>query len=110
MTLFTVMNAIYLLAISGAIMAIGDIALAVWAKTDQQMFLAIGMLLNLIGILIYAQALRSGNVAIATAVLLGLNVLLVTLGSIIFLQEKITLAKMSGLLFLTGSIIFIEVV
>ena len=67
------------------------------------------MTINVLGILVYAQTLNGESVGIATGMFLGMNILAVTLGGIFLFGEQLSVARMLGLLLLTGSIIFIEI-
>ena len=104
------MNAIYLLAAAGALMASGDIALAAWARSGHAWALGIGLLLNMAGILAYAHTLGAENIGAATAVLLGLNIVAVAAMGFLLFGQSMSLMRMAGMVFLTGSIIFIEIV
>lgn len=104
------MNAITLLAMAGAIVTLGDLALAYSARAGQMLFVLLGVGLNVIGILIYAQTLSMESVGVATAVFLGINILAVTAGGILLFGDKISVARILGLLMLTSSMIFIEVI
>ena len=103
------MNTILLLVMAGVLVTLGDLALAHWSRAGQILFVLLGVVLNLFGILLYAQTLNSESVGIATGIFLGLNILAVTLGGIFLFGESINLPRIIGLLILTGSIIFIEI-
>ena len=103
------MNAINLLVMAGILVTLGDLALAHWARAGQILFVLFGGVLNLFGILLYAQTLNLESIGIATGIFLGFNILAVTLGGIFLFGESISLVRILGLLILIGSIIFIEV-
>ncbi|MDP3639616.1 MAG: hypothetical protein Q8R53_00230 [Nanoarchaeota archaeon] len=71
--------------------------------------MVLGVALNVLGILIYAQTLHGESVGIATGLFLGMNILAVTLGGMFLFGEHLSVARVLGLLLLTGSIIFIEI-
>ena len=104
------MNPTYLLATAGVLMASGDLALAVWARGGQIYFIALGLLLNLIGIVAYANTLGVQNIGVATAALLGLNILGVALFGYFFFGQSLSAMQAAGMFVLAASIIFIEVV
>jgi len=103
------MNPIYLLALAGTLMASGDMALAVWARGGQVHLIAIGLLLNMLGIVAYAHTLGAQNIGIATAALLGLNILAVAAFGFLFFGQSLSMAQAAGMTALAASIIFIEV-
>ncbi len=103
------MNTINLLIMAGILVTLGDFALAHWARVGQILFVLLGVVLNLFGILLYAQTLNLESIGIATGIFLGFNILAVTLGGIFLFGENVNLIRILGLLTLTGSIIFIEV-
>lgn len=103
------MNTIYILTIAAVFVTGGDLALAQWARTNQFSFIITGLLLNLLGIIIYAQSLHSENIAIATALFLGLNIFAVYLGSIFLFRESISLSRGIALGILLFSMIAIEI-
>lgn len=103
------MNTIYILAIAGTFVTAGDLALAGWARAGQHLLMVAGVLLNIIGILFYAQTLGRENVGMATAIFLGFNIFAVTLGGILLFGENISIARIIGLSLLTVSIILVEV-
>lgn len=104
------MNTISLLVTAGIVVTIGDLVLAQWARSHQILFLIIGLLLNLIGIFAYANALQSEQIGIATALFLGFNILAVTLGGILIFSDRISILRAVSLFFLFCSIIFVEVI
>lgn len=91
-------------------MASGDIALAIWSRGGQMHFIVAGLLLNLIGIVAYAHTLGTQNIGVATAALLGLNILAVAAFGFFFFGQSLSAARAVGMLVLAASIIFIEVV
>ena len=103
------MNTIYILAMAAVPVTAGDLVLAHWARTNQFPFVVVGLVLNLIGIIIYSQALHTENIAVATAIFLGLNIFAVSLGSIFLFRESLSLPRGIGLLFLLISMIIVEV-
>lgn len=100
---------IYLLAAAGTLMALGDIALAAWSKEGQMHLIAAGLLLNIIGIIAYACTLGVGSVGAATAVMLGLNILMVAIFGYLFFGQALGAARALAMIMLVASIFFIEV-
>ncbi|MBT4805109.1 hypothetical protein HON71_02975 [Candidatus Woesearchaeota archaeon] len=102
------MNTITLFAGAGLFVTIGDLILAQWARTSNWILLAVGLLLNVIGISFYANTLRFESVGLATAIFLGINIIAVTMGGYFFLNQNLNLRESMGLLLLAVAIIIIE--
>jgi len=105
----TNMNIITLFAGAGFFVTAGDLILAQWARTSNGLLLVLGLLLNVLGILCYAQTLRLESVGIATAIFLGINIIAVALGGYFWLQQNLTRTDFIGLGFLVLAIILLEV-
>jgi spermidine export protein MdtJ len=103
------MNAIIQLAIAGIMVALGDLALAQWAKSSQVAFLLIGVFSNILGIITYARVLSLEHIGVATAVFLGLNILIVAFGSFLVFGESISAARAAGLAVIATGIVLVEV-
>lgn len=104
------MNVLYTLVIAGILVAIGDIVLAQWSRLGGTLFLLLGLAINLVGILLYAQTLNVEHVGIATALFLGLNIGAVTLGGTFLFNEPLSLGRILGLLTLFTGIVLLEVI
>ncbi len=103
------MNLITLFAGAGLFVTAGDLILAQWARTSNWSLLAIGLVLNLLGIVCYANTLRFTGVGIATAIFLGVNILAVALGGMLFFRETLSFRTIAGLVFLLTAIVLVEV-
>jgi len=103
------MNLITLFAGAGLFVTIGDLMLAQWARTSYWVLLVLGLSLNVIGLIFYANTLRLESVGIATAIFLGINILAVTLGGYFFLNQSISFRGVIGLLLLASAITIIEI-
>ncbi|MBI4163037.1 MAG: hypothetical protein HY513_05110 [Candidatus Aenigmarchaeota archaeon] len=99
---------IYLLAAAGTLMAFGDIALAAWSKEGQLHLMVAGLLLNVLGIAVYACTLGTENIGAATAVMLGLNILMVTVFGSLFFGQALGVARIAVIIMLVMSIFFVE--
>lgn len=102
------MNAVYTLALAGVLVAIGDISLAHWIRAGSGLLFAIGILMNLTGIVVYSQTLASAQIGLATATFLGLNILVVTLGGALVYREIPNLSSVSGMALLLVGIGLIQ--
>ena len=103
------MDSTLLLSAAGLCVTVGDLALAIWARTNSSFYLILGLILNLIGILFYAQTLRLDNIGVATAIFLGLNILAVTIGGFFLFHESLNLRKVLALFLLVISILLLEI-
>lgn len=104
------MNALHFLGTAGALVTIGDLALAHWARAGPILFGLLGVAFNIGGILLYAHTLQMESVGVATAVFLGINILAVTLGGIFLFGEQLSAARIVGLFVLTVALVFVEIV
>ncbi|PIZ51762.1 hypothetical protein COY27_02465 [Candidatus Woesearchaeota archaeon CG_4_10_14_0_2_um_filter_33_13] len=98
-----------ILIIAGLCVTSGDIVLALWAKQSRIYLFIIGILLNLAGLMVYAQSLRLESVGVATALFLGINILAVTIMGAIFLKESLHLKQIFGLAGLVVAMIILEI-
>lgn len=103
------MNTLHLFVGAGLFVTIGDLILAQWARTSNWTLLALGLSLNLMGIACYANTLRFTGVGVATATFLGINILAVALGGLLFFRETFTLRTIIGLFLLLLAIGLVEV-
>ncbi|MAF50812.1 MAG: hypothetical protein CMH64_01850 [Nanoarchaeota archaeon] len=102
------MNLITLLIGAGIFVTFGDLVLAQWARENHLPFLFLGLFLNLIGIVFYANTLKLESIGIATAIFLGINILAVSLGSYFVFNETISLKNTLGMGLIVLSILMIE--
>ena len=93
---------------AGLFVTVGDLVLAQWARTSNWTLLALGLLLNIIGVGFYAQTLKLESVGLATAIFLGINVVAVALGGYFFLKQSITIKESFGLVLMVLAIVVIE--
>lgn len=98
-----------ILIIAGLFVTCGDIALALWAKQSKIYLFVIGILLNLAGLLFYAQSLRLESVGVATALFLGINILAVTLIGAFVFKEGLPFKQICGLIVLVLAIVVLEI-
>ena len=103
------MNSAMLLVGAGISVTIGDLILAGWARTSNWNLLIIGLLLNVVGIIFYANTLKFESVGLATAIFLGINIIAVTLGGYFFLNQSLNLRESLGILLLGIAIVIIEI-
>ena len=103
------MNTWILFGGAGLFVTIGDLVLAHWARTSNWGLLVTGLLLNLMGIACYANTLRFEGVGVATAIFLGINIVAVTLGGMLFFRETWTIRTILGLTLLVGAMVLVEV-
>jgi len=103
------MNFITLLLGAGLFVTTGDLVLAQWARTSSWLMLVLGLFLNLIGIIFYANMLKLESVGLVTAVFLGINIFAVALGGYFFLNQSLTVREFFGLVLIALAIIVIEV-
>ncbi|MFA6460872.1 MAG: EamA family transporter [Candidatus Woesearchaeota archaeon] len=98
-----------ILLIAGLCVTSGDIVLALWAKQSKAYLFLIGMLLNVAGIIVYAQSLRLESVGIATAMFLGINILAVTIMGMFVFKEMLNLKQALGLAGMVLAMVVLEV-
>ncbi len=98
-----------ILLIAGLCVTSGDIVLALWAKQSKSYLFLIGMLLNILGIIVYAQSLRLESVGIATALFLGINILAVTVMGMIVFKEMLNIKQVLGLVGMVLAMVMIEI-
>lgn len=103
------MNLITLFMGAGLFVTSGDIVLAQWARTSNWALFVLGLLLNIVGIMFYANILRLESVGLATAIFLGINIVAVTLGGYFFLNQSLTIRQLEGVLLLIFAIIMLEI-
>ena len=103
------MNTWILFAGAGIFVTIGDLVLAQWARTSNWPMLIAGLLLNLLGIACYANTLRFSGVGVATAIFLGINILAVAFGGMLFFKETFSLRTVAGMTLLLTAILLVEV-
>ena len=88
---------------------VGDLILAYWARLGNLGLLISGLVLNLAGILLYAQSLRFEHVGVATGLFLGFNIIAVALGGYVFLQQGISMQQVTGIALIILSILMMEI-
>lgn len=103
------MNTIQLLIIAGTFATVGDLTLASAVRHNNLFSLILGLILNLVGIIFYSRTLGVENAGIATAIFLGLNIAIVTIGSIFLFNERLSIGRISGLITLVIGLVMIEV-
>jgi multidrug transporter EmrE-like cation transporter len=98
-----------ILLVAGLCVTVGDIVLALWAKQSKFYLFVIGMLLNLAGLIVYAQSLRMESVGIATAMFLGINIVAVTIMGMIVFKEFLSIRQILGMVGIVLAMIMLEV-
>jgi multidrug transporter EmrE-like cation transporter len=102
------MKTILLLVIAGVLVSVGDFAFVKWMVGKNANFLLVGILLNIIGILFYAQTLSSEELGISTAAFLGVNIFLTSLGGKFLFKQDLGSGQIIGLIILLFGLILIE--
>ena len=92
---------------AGIFVTAGDLVLARWAMNGSGLWL--GLALNLVGIMFYAQTLRLESVGVATALFLGVNIAAVALGGYVVFGDALTRNSMLGIGLMVLSIVLMEV-
>ena len=103
------MNLPILFALAGLGVTTGDILLGYWARTSNWVFLVIGLVFNIIGILFYANTLSLRGVGIATAIFLAINIAAVSIAGMIFFREQFSILQLTGIGLIIVSIVLIEI-
>ena len=103
------MNLLILFTLAGLGVTTGDVLLGHWARTSNWIFLVIGLVLNVIGILFYANTLSFRSVGIATAIFLAINIIAVSIAGVIFFREQFSVMQFIGIGLIVVAIMLIEI-
>ncbi len=103
------MRTLLLLGLAGTFATSGDLLLASAVRSSNPLSFILGLALNLVGIISYSQTLALESTGIATAIFLGLNIAIVTIGSVFFFNERLSLGQIGGLITVVIGLIMIEV-
>ncbi|MBW3021133.1 EamA family transporter [Candidatus Woesearchaeota archaeon] len=103
------MNSSLLFIGAGIGVTVGDVLLCNWVRQNNNLFLFLGLLFNVIGILFYAQTLRFESIGVATSIFLAINIVAVTLAGLVLFGERISWSQGSGILMVIISIILMEI-
>jgi multidrug transporter EmrE-like cation transporter len=103
------MNLTTLFTLAGLGVTTGDLLLGHWARTSNWIFLVIGLIFNVIGILFYANTLTLRSVGIATAIFLAINITAVSITGMIFFREDVSILQFVGIGLIVLAIVLIEI-
>jgi len=98
-----------ILLIAGLCVTSGDVVLALWAKQSKFYLFLIGMLLNIAGVIVYAQSLRMEAVGIATAMFLGINIVAVTIMGMFLFKQFLSWKQIVGMIGMVAAMVIIEI-
>ncbi|MFH1173922.1 MAG: hypothetical protein V1725_02210 [archaeon] len=93
---------------AGLLVALGDVLFVIWARQGQPLAFVIGLLLNIAGILCYAQSMRTLSAGVATTVYLGLNIVLVSIAGLT-LGDHIKASGLLGMAAVAVGIVLLQV-
>lgn len=100
--------AIILLLIGGIVFTLGDLIMKKWALTNSHLFYLIGMGLYIVGLAFLAQSYKYKHIGIASAIIVLINIIALSLVSYFYFKETLSLAHIFGLVLGMISILIIE--
>ena len=92
----------------GILVTIGDIFLKYWIDTSKIVLFACGILMYFIGEILLAFSYKYFNIAVASGILVLLNLFILTIASFILFKQNITPLQIVGLILASVSIIMLE--
>ncbi len=101
--------AIILLLAGGIILTIGDIFMKKWINADSYVFYFIGLVTYLIGLNFLAQSFRFKNIAVASAILVIINVVTLSVVSWFYFKETLSPTQIAGIIVGIIAIVILEI-
>ena len=99
---------LYLLISGGLILTVGDVIMRFWVKSRQPILYVAGLFFYLIGLNFLAQSYRFRNIAVASAVIVVINIVALTIISYVYFKARLTPLEIFGLVLAVIAVIIIE--
>jgi len=102
------MHVIFLLAIGGIILTVGDIIFKSWVEKPHTGMYVLGLAVYLVGLMFLVQSFKFENIAVASTIFVILNITTLLLVSWFYFGEKISLLQFSGIALAFVAILLLE--
>lgn len=98
-----------LVAVGSLFLTGGDIVFKYWTEDERVMLYGLGLFLYIAGLMFFVQSLRYENIAVASAVLVILNLVSLAIASWFIFGEKLSLIQIGGVCLAVLAIVALEV-
>ena len=102
------MHVIFLLAIGGIILTVGDIIFKSWVEKPHTGMYVLGLAVYLVGLMFLVQSFKFENIAVASTIFVILNITTLLLVSWFYFVEKISLLQFSCIALAFVAILLLE--
>lgn len=102
-------NTLVLLFFSGLILTGGDILMKYWTINTKTTFYVAGLAVYVMGLMLFVETLKEENVAVASAILVMVNIISLLIIGWLFFGEPYSHTKLWGIFFALCSIVLLEI-
>lgn len=99
---------LYLLISGGLILTVGDIIMRFWVKDRRPLLYVAGLFFYIIGLNFLAQSYRFRNIAVASAVIVIINIVALTVVSWVYFKARLTPLEILGLVLAVVAVVILE--
>lgn len=99
---------LYLLIAGGLIFTVGDVLMRFWVGNNKWWYYVGGLAFYLLGVNFLAQSYRFRNIAVASSVIVVINIVTLTLFSWFYFKAKLTPMELFGLGLAIVSVLILE--
>ena len=102
-------NPLFLLAIGGGVLTLGDIIFRYWVDQSSPVLYAMGLATYLLGLIFLVESFKYQNIAVASATFVIFNILSLLVVSWAYFGDKISLTQTIGIFLAIVAIFLLEV-
>lgn len=99
-----------LLLAGGSVLTVGDIVMKKWVGNNNWFLFAFGLLIYLIGLCFLAFSFKYKNIAVASVILVLINITTLSLASWLYFKEALSPLQIIGIVLGVGVVAFLELV
>lgn len=99
---------LFLTITGGIVLTLGDIVMKYWIETNTKLLFLFGILIYVIGEVIMAFGFKYGNIAVVSVMMVIINVIALSVLSLVFFHEKMSLMAVAGIVLGIFSVVLLE--
>lgn len=99
-----------LLIAGGIILTAGDVIMKKWVVSNTTAFYVIGMVFYVLGLNFLAQSYKYRNIAVASTILVVINVVTLSLFSHFYFKDALSAYQIVGIILAISAVVFLEVI
>ena len=90
-------------------MTVGDVFMKKWVTVNSNWFYVVGMIIYIIALTMLAETFKSRNIAVASTIMVIVNVVTLAIVSWLYFKEAITLLQGIGMVLAVVAVVLMEI-